>query len=102
MLESVFLGYVFLLDSCSPVGCSVLPMVQLPGADPRPSKQVVRVGGARGKKCRLVLELKAGRQRQRPMSARRREEEPPGALGSALLTSSRVTPMLLAQGLSWE
>ena len=39
---------------------SVLPMVQLPGADPRPSKQVVRVGGARGKKCRLVLELKAG------------------------------------------
>lgn len=37
------------------------------------------------------------------MSARRREEEPAwgGALGSALLTSSRVTPMLLAQGLSW-
>lgn len=41
MLESVFLGYVSLLDSCSPVGCLTLSTAQLPDADPGTSQQVV-------------------------------------------------------------
>jgi hypothetical protein len=41
MLESVFLGYVSLLEPCSPVGFLLLSMAQLPGADSQLSKQVV-------------------------------------------------------------
>lgn len=51
MLESIFLGYVSLLESCGSVGHLLLSMVELPGADPKLSQLLVWGKSSHRKKC---------------------------------------------------
>lgn len=74
------------------MGCLLLPMVQLPGADPRPLKQMVRGEVPMGRNAgRCSSRKQVDRGKDPCQGGGERESQPGVGLGFCMLTSSQAT-----------